>query len=94
MTISLQPSFDYPNIINLYPVLILCLEGQASQYMTSWSLHLGFTLGDVRLAYQIFHKCATDIHTRAVWKVRGLAAVPCCYAEGGSDCYAKLLWCG
>jgi hypothetical protein len=28
--------------------------------------------------------------TRAVWKVRGLAAVCCCYAEGGSDCYTKL----
>jgi hypothetical protein len=28
--------------------------------------------------------------TSAVWKVRGLAAVHSCYAEGGSDCYAKL----
>jgi hypothetical protein len=28
--------------------------------------------------------------TRAVWKVRGLAAVRRCYAEGGGDCYAKL----
>jgi len=28
--------------------------------------------------------------TRAVWKVRGLAAVCRHYAEGGSDCYAKL----
>jgi len=27
---------------------------------------------------------------KAVWKVRGLAAVCCCYAEGGGDCSAKL----
>jgi hypothetical protein len=27
---------------------------------------------------------------RAVWKVRGLAAVRFCYAEGGDDYYAKL----
>jgi len=27
---------------------------------------------------------------RAVWKGRGLAAVRRCYAEEGSDCYAKL----
>jgi hypothetical protein len=30
------------------------------------------------------------INTRAVWKVRGLAAVRRCYAEGGGDCYTKL----
>jgi hypothetical protein len=28
--------------------------------------------------------------TKAVWKVRGLAAVRRCYAEGGGDCYTKL----
>jgi len=28
--------------------------------------------------------------TRAVWQVRGLAAVRSCYSEGGGDCYAKL----
>jgi hypothetical protein len=33
-------------------------------------------------------------YRRAVWKVRGLAAVRRCYAEGGGDCYAKLLWWG
>jgi len=27
---------------------------------------------------------------RAVWRVRGLAAVRCYYTEGGGDCYAKL----
>jgi len=32
--------------------------------------------------------------TRAVWKVRGLAAVRRCYAEGSCDCYAKLQWWG
>jgi hypothetical protein len=30
------------------------------------------------------------VNTRAVWKVRGLAAVHRCYAEVGDDCYAKL----
>jgi len=29
-------------------------------------------------------------NTRAVWKVRGLAAVHRCYAFGGGDCCAKL----
>jgi hypothetical protein len=29
-------------------------------------------------------------NTKAVWKVRGLAAVRRCYAEEGGDCYAKL----
>jgi hypothetical protein len=29
-------------------------------------------------------------YTRAVWKVRGLAAMRRCHAEGGGDCYAKL----
>jgi len=34
----------------------------------------------------------TEIHNtmRAVLKVHGLVAVCHCYAEGGSDCYAKL----
>jgi hypothetical protein len=32
--------------------------------------------------------------TRAFEKVRGLAAVRRCYADGGSDCYAKLWWWG
>jgi hypothetical protein len=30
------------------------------------------------------------VSTRAVCKVRGLAAVRRCYVEGGDDCYAKL----
>jgi hypothetical protein len=29
-------------------------------------------------------------YRRSVCKVRGLAAVRHCYAEGGGDCYAKL----
>jgi hypothetical protein len=29
-------------------------------------------------------------NTKAVRKARGLAAVRCCYVEGGGDCYAKL----
>jgi hypothetical protein len=29
-------------------------------------------------------------YTRVVWKVRGLAAMRRCYAEGCDDCYAKL----
>jgi hypothetical protein len=32
----------------------------------------------------------SNISKRAVWKVRGLAAVRRCYAEGDADCYAKL----
>jgi len=31
-------------------------------------------------------------YTRTIWKVGGLVAVRHCYAEGGSDCYAKLHW--
>jgi len=27
---------------------------------------------------------------RSVWKVRGVAAARCCFADGGSDYYAKL----
>jgi hypothetical protein len=30
------------------------------------------------------------LYTRAIWKVRDLAAVHRCYAEGGGDCYTKL----
>jgi hypothetical protein len=30
------------------------------------------------------------ITTRAIWKVCGLVALHRCYAEGGSDCHAKL----
>jgi hypothetical protein len=33
-------------------------------------------------------------HTKAVSKVRGLAVVRRCYAEGDGDCYAKLWWWG
>jgi hypothetical protein len=32
----------------------------------------------------------TQLTTRAIWKVRGLAVARRCYAEGGRDCYAKL----
>jgi hypothetical protein len=33
---------------------------------------------------------AQFVYTRAVWKVCGLVAVHCCYAEGGGDFYVKL----
>jgi hypothetical protein len=36
----------------------------------------------------------TDEKYEAVRKVRGLAAVRRCYAEGGGDCYVKLQWWG
>jgi hypothetical protein len=42
--------------------------------------------------HQLFYTAARLYFskTRAVCKVRGLAAVHRCYAEGGSDCFAKL----
>jgi hypothetical protein len=35
-------------------------------------------------------KQSRPMGTRAVRKVRGMAAVRRCYTEGGGDCYAKL----
>jgi len=32
----------------------------------------------------------TNSYMRPIWKVRGLAAVRRCYADGDGDCYAKL----
>jgi hypothetical protein len=43
--------------------------------------------------YVCMYVC-TYVRTRAVLKVRELAAVRRCYAEEGGECYAKLEWWG
>jgi len=43
-----------------------------------------------KLIQNFDRKTSRNDTTRAVWKVRELAAVRRCYAEGGGDCYAKL----
>jgi hypothetical protein len=46
----------------------------------SWAV-----FSDMFVSLVYFYVC-----TKAVWKVRGLAALSRCYAVGGGDCYAKL----
>jgi hypothetical protein len=44
----------------------------------------------IKLSYVEAVALIRCVCTRAVWKVRALAAVRRCYADGGGDCYAKL----
>jgi hypothetical protein len=60
-----------------------------------WHRHIMLTVGK-RVETHVNCKrrrtltdCVSN-NTRAFWKVRGLATVRRCYAEGGEDCYAKL----
>jgi hypothetical protein len=53
-------------------------------------LSLSASILDTSKKFNTSYCLVNPLFMRADWKVHVVAAVHRCYAEGGSDCYAKL----